>query len=59
MFKIRQKDSYSIERVIKKSDNEFDVFVSVRLGRKKRKKIRKFNKKLADLQKLMREIDKL
>lgn len=59
MLKSRQKDSYSIDRVIKKSNNEFDVFVSVRLGRKKRKKIRKFNKKLADLEKLMREIDEL
>lgn len=59
MFQLRQKDSYSINRVIKKSDNEFDVFVSVRLGRKKRKKIRKFNKKLVDLRKLMREIDEL
>lgn len=56
MFKLRQKDSYSIDRVIKKNDNEFDVFVSVRLGRKKRKKIRKFNRKLADLEKLMREL---
>ncbi|CAK1246866.1 unnamed protein product [Fructobacillus fructosus] len=59
MFHLRQKDSYSIDRVIKKSDNEFDVFVSFRLGRKKRKKIRKFNKKLVDLRKLMREIDEL
>lgn len=56
MFKLRQKDFYSIEKVIKKSDNEFDVFLSVRLGRKKRKKIRKFNKKLVDLEKLMREL---
>ncbi len=59
MFHLRQKDSYSIDRVIKKSDNEFDVFVSFRLGRNKRKKIRKFNKKLVDLRKLMREIDEL
>lgn len=59
MFHLRQKDSYSIDRVIKKSDNEFDVFVSFRLGRKKEKKIRKFNKKLVDLRKLMREIDEL
>lgn len=59
MFHLRQKDSYSIDRVIKKGDNEFDVFVSFRLGRKKRKKIRKFNRKLADLEKLMRELKKI
>jgi hypothetical protein len=57
MLKSRQKDSYSIDKVIKKSNNEFDVFVSVRLGRNKRKKIRKFNKKLAGLKKLMHEIE--
>ncbi|CAK1252050.1 unnamed protein product [Fructobacillus tropaeoli] len=59
MFQLRQKDSYLIDRVIKKSDNEFDVFVSFRLGRKKEKKIRKFNRKLADLEKLMRELKKI
>ncbi|MFC4761064.1 hypothetical protein [Fructobacillus durionis] len=59
MFKRRQKDFYSIEKVIKKSDNEFDVFVTISLGKKKQKKIRKFNKKLSGLTKLLKEIEKL
>lgn len=52
-------DSYSIDKVVQRSNDAFDVYVSYSIGKKKQKKIRKFNKKLAELKKLLKEIEEL